>query len=246
LTRLRVANCTQDDYNLLQTHLIHIVKPDWSREWCNAPIIVSNNDVKDAFNIQAAPSFARQKNCPLHWYHCINSQGGREIMDKKLQEYLAEMHVGSMNQQLAKIPLIIGMPVIIAHNFDVEGGIVNGCQGILEKICYTIDSQGNQHAVSCVVHASSTSDNNLPHLPPNYVVTLQDSIDLDFCHPYSQKCCKIMCHQIPIFPAFAMMTHKAQGKTLSQAVVDIESCKGTEAPYVMLSCVTSLSSLLIL
>ncbi|KAG1849365.1 hypothetical protein C8R48DRAFT_576090, partial [Suillus tomentosus] len=43
-----------------------------------------------------------------------------------------------------------------------------------------------------------------------------------------------------------MTTHKAQGKTLAQAIVDIESCKGTEAPYVMLSRVISLSSLLIL
>jgi hypothetical protein len=43
-----------------------------------------------------------------------------------------------------------------------------------------------------------------------------------------------------------MTTHKAQGKTLPEAIVDIESCKGTEAPYVMLSRVNSLSSLLIL
>ncbi|KAG2130949.1 uncharacterized protein EDB93DRAFT_1094600 [Suillus bovinus] len=43
-----------------------------------------------------------------------------------------------------------------------------------------------------------------------------------------------------------MRTHKAQGKTLEHAIVDIESCKGTESPYVMLSRVTSLSSLLIL
>jgi hypothetical protein len=134
LTRLRVGNCTQEDFNLLNTQLIHHVKPNWDREWCAAPIIVSNNDVKDAFNIQAAQSFARRQNRALHWYYCIDSQGGRQIMDKQLQDYLMDIHTGGTNQRLGKIPLVIGMPVIIAHNFDVEGGIVNGCQGLLKKI----------------------------------------------------------------------------------------------------------------
>ncbi|KAG1885107.1 hypothetical protein F4604DRAFT_1574075 [Suillus subluteus] len=43
-----------------------------------------------------------------------------------------------------------------------------------------------------------------------------------------------------------MTTHKAQGRTLSHAIIDIQSCKGTEAPYVMASCATSLDALLIL
>ncbi|KAG2352853.1 hypothetical protein BDR07DRAFT_1312158 [Suillus spraguei] len=43
-----------------------------------------------------------------------------------------------------------------------------------------------------------------------------------------------------------MMTHKAQGRTLSRAIIDIQSCRGTEAPYVMASHATSLDGLLIL
>ncbi|KAH7931037.1 hypothetical protein BV22DRAFT_978309, partial [Leucogyrophana mollusca] len=43
-----------------------------------------------------------------------------------------------------------------------------------------------------------------------------------------------------------MTTHKAQGQTLSKAIVDLESCSGTEAPYVMVSRVTALDGLLIL
>ncbi|KAG1849366.1 hypothetical protein C8R48DRAFT_566878, partial [Suillus tomentosus] len=82
------------------------------------------------------------------------------------------------SQRLGKIPLVIGMPVIISHNFDVDGGIVNGCQGILKSIRYTVDSQGNRHAISCVVHSTSTTDNVLPHLPPNYVVALQDTVEM--------------------------------------------------------------------
>jgi hypothetical protein len=43
-----------------------------------------------------------------------------------------------------------------------------------------------------------------------------------------------------------MMAHKAQGQTLTKAIIDLQSCKGTEAPYVMLSRVKSLKGLLIL
>jgi len=52
--------------------------------------------------------------------------------------------------------------------------------------------------------------------------------------------------QLPIAPAFAMTAHKAQGQTLDKVIIDLESCKGTESPYVMVSRVTSLNGLLIL
>ncbi|KAG1866435.1 hypothetical protein C8R48DRAFT_572162, partial [Suillus tomentosus] len=40
--------------------------------------------------------------------------------------------------------------------------------------------------------------------------------------------------------------HKAQGQTMERAIIDFESCNETKAPYVMLSCVTLLDSLLVL
>ena len=43
-----------------------------------------------------------------------------------------------------------------------------------------------------------------------------------------------------------MTAHKAQGQTLNKVIVDLESCRGTESPYVMVSHVTSLNGLLIL
>ncbi|KAJ7763347.1 hypothetical protein B0H16DRAFT_1213753, partial [Mycena metata] len=40
--------------------------------------------------------------------------------------------------------------------------------------------------------------------------------------------------------------HKAQGKTLRACVIDLNLCKGSESPYVMVSRVTSLQGLVIL
>ncbi|KZV80408.1 hypothetical protein EXIGLDRAFT_594862, partial [Exidia glandulosa HHB12029] len=52
--------------------------------------------------------------------------------------------------------------------------------------------------------------------------------------------------QLPILPGFAMTTHKAQGETLDGALVDLQGCRGSEPPYVMISRVRRLSDLLIL
>ena len=43
-----------------------------------------------------------------------------------------------------------------------------------------------------------------------------------------------------------MTAHRSQGQTLPQVVIDLESCRGTEALYVMISHVRSLKDLLIL
>ncbi|THU88129.1 hypothetical protein K435DRAFT_603792, partial [Dendrothele bispora CBS 962.96] len=40
--------------------------------------------------------------------------------------------------------------------------------------------------------------------------------------------------------------HKSQGQTLTHAIVDLQSCRGAEMPYVMVSRVKSLDGLLIL
>ncbi|KAF8237072.1 hypothetical protein L208DRAFT_1520514, partial [Tricholoma matsutake] len=60
-----------------------------------------------------------------------------------------------------------------------------------------------------------------------------------------KRCC-IQQKQVPILPAFTMTAHRAQGQTLENIITDLQSCKGTEAPYIMASHTLSLDSLLIL
>ncbi|KAL6307302.1 hypothetical protein BKA93DRAFT_713336, partial [Sparassis latifolia] len=43
-----------------------------------------------------------------------------------------------------------------------------------------------------------------------------------------------------------MTAHKAQGQSLKKVIIDLQSCRGTEAPYVIISRATSLDGLLIL
>ena len=244
LSRLREGRCNHDDYHLLSKRVLNNINVPW-KEWHEAPIIVTENAQKDALNERATKAFADRTNHKLHWYYAIDTHQGKNV-SKDIQNHLLSLNSGITNQRLGKIPLVIGMPVMITQNYDVEGGIVNGCTGILKKIRYTTDSNGNRYALSCVVESPTISADPLSTLPKHHAVVLQDTIDLKFRHPHSGKNCQIKRTQLPITPAFAMTAHKSQGQTMKKVIIDLEGCRGTEAPYVMVSRVTSLEGLLIL
>lgn len=62
------------------------------------------------------------------------------------------MHSGNTKQRLGRVMLCTGMPVLVAQNFDVEGGIANGNRGTIQQIHYFADEQGIQYIKICVVH----------------------------------------------------------------------------------------------
>jgi len=64
------------------------------------------------------------------------------VTDPALIRKLEEQHSGQMKHRLRQIPLVIGMPVAINQNFDVPAGVVNGSYGVLRKIRYFTDSDG--------------------------------------------------------------------------------------------------------
>lgn len=247
LSRLRVGTCTEEDYELLSSRIVSKVKPEWNDGgWLHAPVIVSTNEVKDVINVRATLTFAEYTKRPVHWYYCIDKHNGRKINSPELREHFYTLHSGATGHRLGKIPLVLGMPVMIGQNYDVSAGIVNGCIGSLKSIRYSEDDSGNRFATSCIVYTPSTSGESLPHLEEQESVVLPDTVELSFENPFNAKRCRIKRTQLPISPGFAMTTHKAQGQTMERAIIDFEGCTGSEAPYVMLSRVKSLDGLLIL
>lgn len=249
LRRLRTGNCTDSDYELLQSRIIgrnDDINPD-DPKWKTSPIIVSENSVKDALNERCAIAFAKQTNQTLHWYHVTDTCRGSALSKEELVAYLHSVHSGKTRGQLGRLPLVLGMPVLVSQNFDVEGGIVNGSYGIVKRIRYTVDESGVRKLTSCVVEVKDSSEATMPYLQCHEVPVLKDSLDITFKDRHkSGGSITIQRTQVPIVPAFAMTTHRAQGQTLSNVIVDLQSCRGSESPYVMLSCVTSLKGLLIL
>lgn len=203
--------------------------------WASAPIIVSNNDLKDALNIEAAKNFAMQTKQHLHYYYATNKRMGEIIIEPILQNKLLSYHSGKTDQRLGKLPLCKGMPIILTQNYIVSNRIVNGCIGMVQQINYTIDEIGHRHAHSCIIQNENIRSSSLPHLQDHKIVALEDDILMTFNHPHSNTRCSFNRTQLPIMPAFSLTSHKSQGITLPSAIINLESCISMEAAYVMLS-----------
>jgi ATP-dependent exoDNAse (exonuclease V) alpha subunit len=139
------------------------------------------------------------------------------------------------------------MPVIITENFDVVGGIINGSAGTLRKVRYRVDDADRRYLTSCIVELPDVTADALPNLPPKHVTVLPKAIEMKpFYHLNSGHSCKLHRYQVPLDAGFAITTHKAQDQTLKRAIVDLASCIGKEATYVMVSQCTSLEGLMVL
>jgi len=248
LTRLREGRCTEFDYDLLNGRMLEYnINIDFTNEpWRHAPIIVYDNAAKDALNICATVAFAKQTGQELYWYYAEDKHHKKKIKDQQLIDHLIHLPSGQTGQRLGRIPLVLGMPILVSQNFDVEGGVVNGSKGTITQIRYHIDEENHRYLNSVVIHIPDSSDEKMGLLPPHHLPILPDSTDIVFEHPYSNQKCHIQRTQVPILPAFAMTAHRAQGQTLERVIIDLQSCKGTEAPYVMASRAQTLNGLLIL
>ncbi|KAJ7207622.1 hypothetical protein GGX14DRAFT_311394, partial [Mycena pura] len=80
--------------------------------------------------------------------------------------------------RLGRLPLALGMPVMVTQNFDVQNGIVNGSTGIVKRIRYTVNESGERFIQSCVVYIPDMTGPALPNLPPKHAAILADKVDM--------------------------------------------------------------------
>lgn len=207
---------------------------------------MGDNASKDMLNERAAVSFSLATGSESNWIYSADYHRGKLIQDPRLLEEICTYNSGQTGYQLNRLPLCSGMPVIMCQNYEVDLGIVNGSIGIVEYARYVETEPGRQRAKSCIVKFPGYLGRRFPELEDKEVAVLEDSVDLTFTHPHSGKKCTTHRHQLPLFPAFAIAVYKAQGLTFQMAVVDLESCLGIEAAYVMVSRVRSIEGLMIL
>ncbi|KAF8068635.1 hypothetical protein FPV67DRAFT_1414931, partial [Lyophyllum atratum] len=84
--------------------------------------------------------------------------------------------------RLGRLPLVIGMPVLVSHNFDVDGGIVNGSKGTVRSIRYTVGAHKSRHVTSCVVHIPASSAEPMAELAPQEMPIVADSVSFSLIH----------------------------------------------------------------
>ncbi|KJA28680.1 hypothetical protein HYPSUDRAFT_117612, partial [Hypholoma sublateritium FD-334 SS-4] len=81
---------------------------------------------------------------------------------------------------LGVLPLVIGMPIVILNDFDVEGGIVNGTRGYLTQIRYKMNEFNERVALSCVIKISNCSASKMHGLPPQQMPVIADTVSVQF------------------------------------------------------------------
>ncbi|KAJ7189939.1 hypothetical protein GGX14DRAFT_311053, partial [Mycena pura] len=81
---------------------------------------------------------------------------------------------------LGRLPLALGMPVMITQNFDVQHGIVNGSTGIVKQIRYTENELGGRSVQSCIVYIPDMTGPALPNLPPKHAAIISETVDMKF------------------------------------------------------------------
>ncbi|KAJ8481746.1 hypothetical protein ONZ45_g15197 [Pleurotus djamor] len=246
LNRVRDGKCTEEDHQRLNDRLITKVRPDWDSErWMNTPVIVYSNEMKDALNTALASAYAFKHDKAFHWYHSEDTYNGQPIVTEKLRHRLNCIDSGRSRQRMGKLPLVEGMPVMITQNYAVELGVANGSIGKLHRVRYQTNQFGERVAISCTVVLPDFKV-KFPGLEEGEAPVLQDDAYLTFVDQYSHHKKTFKRRQLCVMPGFAFTAHKAEGMTLTNVIVDIESCRGIESVYVMLSRVKSLDGLLLL
>ena len=246
LSRVSDGTATDEDFACLQARDIErVLTHETVHDWHDTPIITTRNSVKDALNVYATMSYAARNDREVHIYYADDYRCGERIDEGELQDYLHSLHTGK-TKFMGLLPLAIGMRVQLLVNYDVSSGIVNGCEGVLKEVRYTTDKLGRRHATSCIILVPDSTCDGLPHLMEHEVVALRENTEFSIRNPATKKTFKVSRRQLPIVPAYAMTVFKAQGKSFTRVIADVESCRSLQAVYVMLSRVKSLDGLLIL
>ena len=249
LSRLREGCCNFADYQLLKSRVVSPVQniQQWNMGIKDfAPVIVCDNTTKDAVNLEMARVFAAKTGQSFCTYASTDEMDGSPITSPSIAKIIDLLHSGRTSNRLKRLPLALGMPVMITTNIDLAGGIVNGTIGTVRAIDYTTLPNGDRILNHCIVHIPSARAAPMNGLGDHEFPILPDTITVRYQGSKSKQSLSFKRTQLPLIPAFAMTAHKSQGQTLDKAIVDLANCHGTEAPYVMVSRVRRLNDLLIL
>jgi ATP-dependent exoDNAse (exonuclease V) alpha subunit len=201
LLRLRVGTCTHQDWELLQSRVLHRIPVKEREKFSHAVRIFTLRDRAEDFN-------AMRITDALH----PNVTMDAVIKGLGVGDRLPPDTNGGLQNS---VTLAKGVRVILNTNLCTEAGLVNGLVGTVADIVYGIGRNPPQLPAAVMVNF------DLYNGP-----TLQDSGNTVPIVPVERECplegykfgTKL---QIPLSLAFGLTVHKAQGATLDKVVVDL-------------------------
>jgi hypothetical protein len=243
VSQLRVRQCTYEDMELFNSHVIHssldLTGVDMGApKNIDAAVIVATNNLREVVNKRKAEVSCGPNR--LVSGYALDKCSHRSLTLLERQSLLRLNFGNTKHSNLqalpGMIPLYVGMPVILCmRNISTDLGITNGSQGTVHHIVTAVCPTGLTYVKCAIVHFPDSKvqltelpEKHFPIIPVSWIFTtlllndegLEDKV-------------RITHHQLPIQPAFAVTGHLAQGKTLPQVLVNLH--KGGFAAYVAAS-----------
>jgi ATP-dependent exoDNAse (exonuclease V) alpha subunit len=200
---------------------------------------------------------------------------GKPIQDSRLVKKLLELSDSKTEHLPGLLPLVPGMPVILTQNIAIELGLINGTNGIFRQLVYEDDSVSTdvisetfpsntryiqkplyalieivRSKIECNFEQLQSNLVPIPLMEQTFRINIGDILPKDKKpKPNQSAILSVKRRALPFVPAYSITTHKSQGQTLSNVVIDLKLPNETDdiaAIYVPLSRVKRLDDLIIL
>jgi len=204
-----------------------------------------------------------------------DSCNGKPVEDPILIKKLLELSDSKTEHLPGLLPLVPGMPVILTQNIAIELGLINGMNGIFRQLVYEETSVStnvlskifpsntqyihqplyalieiDRSAIECTLEQLQPKLIPIPLMEQTFRTDVVDMLPKNKKPTSNQNTIlSIKRRALPLIPAYSITTHKSQGQTLSNVVIDLKLPNDTDdiaAVYVPLSRVKRLADLTIL
>ena len=164
------------DYEVLWSHVLENLMSDHLSEYVelhDAWVVFRERCLHDFYNELRAMQFTQCTGRQLRQYLAVNKIKKKSLHgEQRLQ--VSCMCCKDSKKALGWILLVIGMPVMVTENLSLHNKVINGSEGVMDKIIYRPSDEGCE-AVCVHIHIPSspiTIDSLTPHIVPIFPRTV--------------------------------------------------------------------------
>ncbi len=235
------------DFRTLQKRLIQNFDRAACYRFVDAPVIVDRKVVRDALNRRLLQLHADSIGADVEVYYAVDKVEGR-VLSGNARDTVWDLGSSTTRDSLGRLPLFPGMRVMVQENIAFAYHVVNGAVGTVKDIKYE-DHRG--YRTVSVVYVEIPGAGRLLGQAEDIVPIFPNSTYFTWTRRRATKTVpadadSVSRLQPPLLPAYAYTDYKAQGRSLDNAIVDLDSCFSLQGAYVMLSRVRTSDGLAIL
>jgi hypothetical protein len=260
LVNMRYGACTPEDIRFLRKRIAG-KRPDQpnvaAKNFRNVAIICGVHSQKDRINQLGCERFADDTNQKLTHFYSMDKWGkesdpanktkwgkskaaSKTIHKSNLIEFDEQLEIWKLNHGATehfpgKLPLCLGMPVMIRNNDATELCITKGQEGIVVG-WQSLKGPYDKRVLDTLFVKLDNPPQlvQIPGLPDNVVPIVKSTKTIHCLFPSDLKE-SVERQQVWVLPNFAMTAHASQGKTRPYNVVHLNSCFSHMSYYTALS-----------